>query len=265
MRKQTEVLGGYDPSRYRSERLFATAPDGTEVPVSLVYRKDSRSSGSGARSALRLRRLRPQLRPGLQLRTACRCSIAASSSPSRTCAAARRWAGAGTRTASCWTSGTPSPTSSPAAEHLVSEGYTSPRPAGDHGGSAGGLLMGAVINLRPDLFRGAGRRSAVRRRREHHARRIAAAHASSNRRSGATRNEPEAYAYMKSYSPYDNVAAQGLSAHAGDGRAERSPGGLLGAGQVGRALRATKTDGHRLCCGPTWRPATAGRRGGGIF
>ena len=37
VRKQTEVLGGYDPARYRSERLFATAPDGTRVPVSLVY------------------------------------------------------------------------------------------------------------------------------------------------------------------------------------------------------------------------------------
>ncbi|MGH7525216.1 MAG: S9 family peptidase, partial [Gemmatimonadales bacterium] len=38
VRKQTEVLGGYDPSLYRSERLFATAPDGARVPVSLVYR-----------------------------------------------------------------------------------------------------------------------------------------------------------------------------------------------------------------------------------
>ena len=37
VRKQTEVLGGYDPARYRCERLFATAPDGTRVPVSLVY------------------------------------------------------------------------------------------------------------------------------------------------------------------------------------------------------------------------------------
>ena len=37
VRKQTEVLGGYDPARYRSERLFATAPDGTRVPISLVY------------------------------------------------------------------------------------------------------------------------------------------------------------------------------------------------------------------------------------
>ena len=37
VRKQTEVLGGYDPERYRSERLFATAPDGALVPISLVY------------------------------------------------------------------------------------------------------------------------------------------------------------------------------------------------------------------------------------
>ena len=42
VRKQTEVLGGYDPSQYRSERLFATAPDGTRVPVSVVYRRQER-------------------------------------------------------------------------------------------------------------------------------------------------------------------------------------------------------------------------------
>ncbi|HWB43258.1 MAG TPA: hypothetical protein VG500_18490, partial [Gemmatimonadales bacterium] len=46
VRKQTEVLGGYDPSRYRSERTFAAAPDGTRVPVSLVYRLSLERDGS---------------------------------------------------------------------------------------------------------------------------------------------------------------------------------------------------------------------------
>src|SRR5256885_2410651 len=41
--KRTEILGGYDASRYQSERLYATAADGTRIPVSLVYRKDRKS------------------------------------------------------------------------------------------------------------------------------------------------------------------------------------------------------------------------------
>ena len=45
VRKQTEVRGGYDPTLYRSERVFATAPDGEQVPVSLVYREPLELNG----------------------------------------------------------------------------------------------------------------------------------------------------------------------------------------------------------------------------
>jgi len=43
--KRTEVLGGYDLAKYRSERVFATASDGTRIPISLVYRIDLRRDG----------------------------------------------------------------------------------------------------------------------------------------------------------------------------------------------------------------------------
>jgi oligopeptidase B len=46
--KQVMVLGGYDPSQYRSERIFATARDGVKVPISLVYRKDTPRDGTAA-------------------------------------------------------------------------------------------------------------------------------------------------------------------------------------------------------------------------
>ena len=46
VRKQTEVRGGYDPSLYRSERLFATAPDGARVPISVVYRTPLQLDGA---------------------------------------------------------------------------------------------------------------------------------------------------------------------------------------------------------------------------
>ena len=44
--KQTEVLGGYDPARYRSERIWATAPDGVQVPISLVCRAETPRDGT---------------------------------------------------------------------------------------------------------------------------------------------------------------------------------------------------------------------------
>ena len=83
----------------------------------------------------------------------CRCSTGAWCSPSPTCGEAGRWAGAGTRTASCW----PSPHSFSdlvaAADHLAAEGWCAPDRIALRGGSAGGLLVGAALNLAPDRFR----------------------------------------------------------------------------------------------------------------
>ena len=111
VRKQTEVLGGYDPSLYRSERLFATAP--TEPRSRSRWSTGSRSSGTGgARSAEWLWRLWPELRPGvlLQQPESARPRVRGGD-----CACAgRRGDGAGLVRggASCSTSETPSPTSS---------------------------------------------------------------------------------------------------------------------------------------------------------
>ena len=104
--------------------------------------------------ALRLRRLR-HLDAGLVLhRRVCRSSIAASSMPSPMSAAARTRAIAGTRTASSRRRPTPSPTSSPPANMLVAEGLTPRGRIVANGGSAGGMLMGAVANMAPELFLG---------------------------------------------------------------------------------------------------------------
>ena len=99
------------------------------------------------------------------------CSTAASCSRSPTSAAAASSAAAGTRTASSRTSATPSPTSSPAPS--TSSPRATPRPTGSaiRGGSAGGLLMGAVVNLRARAVPRRRRRGAVRRRRHDDARR----------------------------------------------------------------------------------------------
>ena len=53
--KETEVPGGFDKKNYKSERLFATANDGTKIPLSVVYRKGHEARRFGAAAALRLR------------------------------------------------------------------------------------------------------------------------------------------------------------------------------------------------------------------
>lgn len=152
--KQQEVLGGYDPSLYVGERIYATAEDGTQVPISIVYRSDKRVPGQpsplllygygsyGASmdayfSSVRLSLLDrgfvfaiAHIRGGQEM--------------------GRQWYEDGkllkkkntfTDFIRC-------------GEHLVAQGYTSPDHLYAMGGSAGGLLMGAVVNMRPDLFHG---------------------------------------------------------------------------------------------------------------
>ena len=150
--KRTPVLGGYDPAEYISVRLHAPASDGTLIPISLVSKKGTPGDGSA-----------PLL---LQGYGSYGISYPVSFSSARVSLLDRGvsvaiahirgggelgedWREAGklkqkrntfTDFIAC-------------AEHLIAEGYTSPDRLAIQGGSAGGLLMGAVINLRPDLFR----------------------------------------------------------------------------------------------------------------
>ncbi len=149
--KQTPVLGGYDPSDYAVERLYAAASDGTRVPISLVYKKGFEKNGQA-----------PLLLYGYG---SYGISIPAGFSSNRLSLLDRgmafavahirgggemgeEWRDAGklklkmntfTDFIAC-------------AEFLTAEKYTSPEHLAIQGGSAGGLLMGATINLRPGLF-----------------------------------------------------------------------------------------------------------------
>jgi oligopeptidase B len=148
--KVTEVPG-YDPSLYATELTHATARDGTAVPISLVYRRDTPRDGSAPLflygygsygismdptfSAARLVLLDrgvvyaiAHIRGGGEL------------------GEAWRTAGHLDRKLNTFTDFIDS------AEHLIARGYTSPARLAISGGSAGGLLVGAVSNMRPELF-----------------------------------------------------------------------------------------------------------------
>jgi oligopeptidase B len=201
--KQQAVLGGYEPERYACARLWVTARDGERVPLSAAWRKDRGREAPGPLllygygaygyglsagfSSLRLSLLDrgvayviAHVRGGNEM--------------------GERWHDAGMLMQKKNTFYD----FIDAAEHLIAEGWTRPEQLAIEGGSAGGLLIGAVVNLRPELFR--------------------AAHLAvpfvdvMNTMCDASLpltvgeylewgdpRERAAYEYMRSYSPYDNL------------------------------------------------------------
>ena len=155
LKKRQPVLGGFEASRYESTQITATAADGTAVPVSLVWRKDLRQPGQA----------QPLLLEGYgaygipndvyfsstRLSLLDRGVVVALAHVRGGGDLGRTWYDAGklahkmnsfTDFVAC-------------AEALIQQGWTQPQQLIIEGGSAGGLLMGAVANLRPDLFKAA--------------------------------------------------------------------------------------------------------------
>jgi oligopeptidase B len=152
LRKQQPVLGGYDSSLYASERLHVTAADGTRVPVSIVYRRDTLRDGSaplllygygsyGISMPVNFRSNRLSLLD--------RGVIYAIAHIRGGGELGKPWHDAGRmkQKHNTFTDFIA------AAEHLVAKRFATPEKLVIEGGSAGGLLMGAVANMRPDLFR----------------------------------------------------------------------------------------------------------------
>ena len=202
--KQTEVPGGFDRSNYKAERVFATATDGTKIPMSMVYRKGVKLDGSA-----------PLL---LYAYGSYGISIPPTFSSSRLSLLDRgvifviahirgggelgeEWRQAGrmmnkmntfTDFIAC-------------ADHLVKAKYTSKDRIVIQGGSAGGLLMGAVSNLRPDLFKGVIAQvpfvDVLNTMLD-----ATLPLTTSEYIEWGNPNEKAAFDYMKTYSPYDNIA-----------------------------------------------------------
>ncbi|MEQ9144295.1 MAG: S9 family peptidase [Parvibaculaceae bacterium] len=151
--KEQEVPSGHDPADYVTERIFATAQDGARVPISLLYRKGLSKDGTA-----------PCLLYGYG---AYGISMPASFSVSRLSLVDRGFVyaiahirGGKERGYDWYKQGKLERKVNTftdfiaAGEHLAAEGYTARGNITAHGGSAGGMLMGAVANMAPDLFKG---------------------------------------------------------------------------------------------------------------
>ena len=203
LKKQQEVLGGYDPKDYVTERLNATAKDGTKVPISIVYKKGFKRDGKA-----------PLLLYGYG---SYGNSIDASFGSTRLSLLNRGFAFAiahirgGQEMGRLWYEDgklmKKIHTFSDfidCGEFLVREKYTSKEHLYAHGGSAGGLLMGAVVNMAPELWHGVIAQVPF----------VDVVNTMLDESIPLTTNEfdewgnpkeKEAYFYMKSYSPYENV------------------------------------------------------------
>jgi oligopeptidase B len=150
--RKRQPVPGYEPALYASERTFATAGDGTEVPISLVYRKDKKRAGAqplllyGYGSyGIPIDAAFAQTRVSLLDRGV----VFAIAHIRGGGDLGRSWYEA----AKMATKQTTFDDFIACAESLVAAGRTAPAMLAIEGGSAGGLLMGAVVNQRPELFR----------------------------------------------------------------------------------------------------------------
>ncbi|MDA1092973.1 MAG: S9 family peptidase [Acidobacteria bacterium] len=151
--KQEEVLGDFDSSRYRSARLAATASDGERIPISLVWREGTPRDGTHPLLLYGYGAYGLSMDPefnSARLSLLDRGFIFAIAHVRGGQELGRRWYDAG-RLAQKRNSFTDFIA---VAEHLLTEGYSQRDRLFAMGGSAGGLLMGGVANMRPDLFAG---------------------------------------------------------------------------------------------------------------
>jgi oligopeptidase B len=208
--KRQEVPGGYDSSQYTSERLWATARDGVRVPISIVHRKDFVRDGSGP--------LFLYAYGSYGFGTQASFSSSRLSLLDRGMAYAIAHIRGGDEMGENWRldgmlmkkKNTFSDFID-SAEYLIAEKWTSPDRIAIEGRSAGGLLMGAVVNMRPDLFRAVHAGVPF----------VDVMNTMMDRTLPLTvgeylewgdPNEKAAYDYMKSYSPYDNLRREAYPA-----------------------------------------------------
>ena len=201
--KQQPVPGGYDRADYVTDRLWATSPDGVRVPMSIVYRRDLTRDGGNPTLLYGYGAYEMTSDPmfdAARLSLLDRGFVYAIAHVRGGGEMGREWYEDGkflckTNTFDDFIA---------CAEELIEQRYTNPRQLAIRGRSAGGLLIGAVVNARPDLFACAVAQVPF----------VDALTTMLDESIPLTVNEyeewgdpndPEFYEYMKGYSPYDNV------------------------------------------------------------
>lgn len=149
--KQQPVIG-YDPSKYVTERVWATARDGTKIPVSLVYRKGYRKDGTAALLQYGYGSYGATMDPAFNLPVVSlldRGVVYAIAHIRGGQEMGRHWYEDGKlfKKQNTFTDFID------VTDHLVKEGYAAPDRVAAYGGSAGGLLMGAIANMAPEKYR----------------------------------------------------------------------------------------------------------------
>jgi oligopeptidase B len=150
--KRQPVLGGYDATQYKSERLLATAPDGTQVPISIVARRDTPRDGTAPLLLYGYGSYGLSMPVGFSTNRLSLLDRGVSFAIAHIRGGGelgKPWHDAGRmhNKLNTFTDFIAS------AEYLIAQKYASPQKLVVEGGSAGGLLMGAIANMRPDLFR----------------------------------------------------------------------------------------------------------------
>ncbi|WP_299702581.1 S9 family peptidase [uncultured Pontibacter sp.] len=204
--KEQEVVGDFDKNNYEAKRIYATAKDGTKIPVSLVYRKGLQLNGNNPTLQYAYGSYGISMNPGfssVRLSLLDRGFVYAIAHIRGGQEMGRQWYEDGKlmKKKNTFTDFID------VSEYLIEQGYTNPDKLFAQGGSAGGLLMGAVVNMRPELYEGV--HAAVPF--------VDVITTMLDTSIPLTTGEfdewgnpanKDAYDYMLSYSPYDNVEAK---------------------------------------------------------
>jgi oligopeptidase B len=207
LRKRKPVLGGYDPERYEQHREWAVADDGTRVPVSIVCRRGTPRDSSAPCVVYGYGSYETSMDPWFsipRLSLVDRGVVFAVAHVRGGGEMGRRWYEEGKLLAKKNTFSD----FVACSRHLVKAGWTSPERLVARGGSAGGLLMGAVANAAPDAFAGIVAQVPF----------VDALNTILDpslpltviewEEWGNPLADPDVYAYMKSYTPYENLGAR---------------------------------------------------------
>lgn len=242
--KREEVLGGFDTDKYVTERLYAPAPDGTEIPLSIVYRKGTQRDGQNPLLLYGYGAYGLSIDPTFaspRLSLIDRGFVYAIAHIRGGQELGRQWYDDGKllkkkNTFTDFIAG---------AEYLIREGFTKPGQLFAMGRSAGGLLMGAVTNMRPDLFKGVVAEvpfvDVITTMLD-----PSIPLTTGEYDEWGDPNLKEYYDYMLSYSPYDNVEAKSYPSLLITGGLHDSQVQYWEPAKWAAKLRALKTDRNRL-------------------